>query len=95
VHSSSALYLHHSICQHMFVYMWGGRCGCHWQPKQLHDTAAACLWSLQLGIREYKQFLSFMCPGYQKTGVFPPWGTDPAMCPRPIFGMYDDHDSGW
>lgn len=50
---------------------------------------------LQLGIREYQQFLSFMCPGYQKTGMFPPLGTNPAMCPRPIFGTYDDHDSGW
>jgi hypothetical protein len=58
----------------------------------LCPTSAACL---QLGIREYQQFLSFMCPGYQKTGVFPPLGTDPAMCPRPIFGTYDDHDSGW
>lgn len=49
----------------------------------------------QLGIQEYKQFLAFMCPGYQNSGVFPPLGTDPSMCPRPIFGTYDDHDSGW
>lgn len=50
---------------------------------------------VQLGIREYRQFLAFMCPGYAASGVFPPLGTDPAMCPRPIFGIYDDHDSGW
>ncbi|GLI65466.1 hypothetical protein VaNZ11_008816 [Volvox africanus] len=28
-------------------------------------------------------------------GRFPPTGTDPAICPRPIFGVYDDHDFGW
>ncbi|KAG2450456.1 hypothetical protein HYH02_004958 [Chlamydomonas schloesseri] len=26
---------------------------------------------------------------------FPPTGTDPSVCPRPIFGVYDDHDWGW
>ncbi|GIL44626.1 hypothetical protein Vafri_2150 [Volvox africanus] len=28
-------------------------------------------------------------------GRFPPTGTDPTICPRPIFGVYDDHDFGW
>ncbi|GFR47159.1 hypothetical protein Agub_g8850 [Astrephomene gubernaculifera] len=28
-------------------------------------------------------------------GRFPPTGTDPSVCPRPIFGVYDDHDYGW
>ncbi|GLC64325.1 hypothetical protein PLESTF_000149400 [Pleodorina starrii] len=28
-------------------------------------------------------------------GRFPPAGTDPAVCPRPILGVYDDHDFGW
>jgi hypothetical protein len=36
----------------------------------------------QLSIPEYQAFLDFMCPGYQQTGVFPPWGSDPAMCSR-------------
>eukprot|EP00879_Flechtneria_rotunda_P012305 GHRR01012852.1.p1 GENE.GHRR01012852.1~~GHRR01012852.1.p1 ORF type:complete len:325 (+),score=82.73 GHRR01012852.1:519-1493(+) len=49
----------------------------------------------QLSVQEYRTFLSYMCPGHQNTGVFPPIGIDPVMCPRPIFGVYDDHDSGW
>ncbi|KAG2486941.1 hypothetical protein HYH03_014440 [Edaphochlamys debaryana] len=28
-------------------------------------------------------------------GRFPPVGTDPTSCPRPIFGVWDDHDYGW
>ncbi|WIA30967.1 hypothetical protein OEZ86_001015 [Tetradesmus obliquus] len=49
----------------------------------------------QLSIPEYQAFLAFMCPGYQASGLFPPLGSDPSMCPRPIFGTYDDHDFGW
>lgn len=69
----------------------------HGHTQGPHYTAAPlpCCCCCQLGIREYQQFLSFMCPGYQQTGVFPPLGTNPGMCPRPIFGTYDDHDSGW
>jgi len=26
---------------------------------------------------------------------FPPDGSDPTACPRPVLGVYDDHDSGW
>ena len=43
----------------------------------------------------YRAFLDFMCPGCQATGVVPPPGTETGMCPRPIMGIYDDHDFGW
>jgi alkaline phosphatase D len=29
------------------------------------------------------------------TGRWPPAGGDPAVCPRPVLGIYDDHDFGW
>jgi hypothetical protein len=76
--------------------LWPQRTSSSGDSPTAHTTAniVLCI-DLQLGIREYQQFLSFMCPGYQSSGVFPPLGTDPAMCPRPIFGTYDDHDSGW
>jgi alkaline phosphatase D len=53
----------------------------------------ACV--VQLSVPEYQSFLGFMCPNYQQWGVYPPAGADPAQCPRPVFGTYDDHDSGW
>eukprot|EP00892_Ulva_mutabilis_P008009 jgi/Ulvmu1/5580/UM023_0117.1 len=46
--------------------------------------------------RGYAQFLEFMCPMHtSRTAAFPPQGSDRTICPRPIFGVYDDHDSGW
>jgi hypothetical protein len=45
-------------------------------------AAAAATANFQLSIPEYQAFLDFMCPGYQQKGVFPPWGSDPAMCSR-------------
>ncbi|MCO5609407.1 hypothetical protein L7F22_063633 [Adiantum nelumboides] len=41
------------------------------------------------------QFLAFMCPGHRTKGLHPPTGSDPSVCPRQIFGTYDDHDYGW
>eukprot|EP00877_Chromochloris_zofingiensis_P012778 jgi/Chrzof1/7754/Cz02g35160.t1 len=49
----------------------------------------------QLSIPQYLAFLDYMCPNHQSKGAFPPIGSDPGFCPRPIFGVYDDHDSGW
>ena len=44
----------------------------------------------------YGQFLQFMCPQHMsRTAAFPPQGSDRAICSRPIFGVYDDHDFGW
>ncbi len=41
------------------------------------------------------QFLAFMCPGHRAKGLHPPTGPDPKICPRRIFGTYDDHDYSW
>lgn len=35
-----------------------------------------------------------MCPQARRTGIFPPIGQDPNICPKQIFGVYDDHDFG-
>ncbi|GMH45772.1 hypothetical protein BSKO_13735 [Bryopsis sp. KO-2023] len=43
----------------------------------------------------YLKFLNYMCPDFRSKGVFPPYGTDPEYCPKPILGTWDDHDSGW
>ena len=44
---------------------------------------------------DYTAFLEHMCPGALARGLWPPPGTDPGHCPRPILGTYDDHDFGW
>eukprot|EP00803_Ostreobium_quekettii_P006415 evm.model.scf_1038.4 EVM.evm.TU.scf_1038.4 scf_1038:28489-36391(-) len=49
----------------------------------------------QLLSRGYHSFLHYMCPSFLQAGVFPPTGTDPQVCPKPIIGTYDDHDYGW
>eukprot|EP00241_Pyramimonas_parkeae_P003592 CAMPEP_0114237380 /NCGR_PEP_ID=MMETSP0058-20121206/7357_1 /TAXON_ID=36894 /ORGANISM="Pyramimonas parkeae, CCMP726" /LENGTH=654 /DNA_ID=CAMNT_0001349413 /DNA_START=109 /DNA_END=2073 /DNA_ORIENTATION=+ len=49
----------------------------------------------QLQHRDYQQMLEYMCPGYLASGNFPPAGGDPQVCPRPILGVYDDHDFTW
>ena len=36
-----------------------------------------------------------MCPSHLRTGSYPPPGADPAVCPKPIYGVYDDHDFSW
>lgn len=51
--------------------------------------------TLQLANPGYRQFLEYMCPGYEKRVRFPPPGSDPSTCPHPILGVYDDHDFGW
>ena len=43
----------------------------------------------------YGSFLEYMCPNSLASNQFPPPGQDPDICPRPILGVYDDHDSGW
>ena len=43
----------------------------------------------------YGKFLEFMCPGSLRMNQFPPPGRDATICPRPILGVYDDHDFGW
>ena len=52
-------------------------------------------WQAALSSPGYRSFLEYMCPGNAKLGVFPPPGTDPEVCPRPILGTWDDHDYGW
>lgn len=42
----------------------------------------------------YNAFLQFMCPGFQAQGRFPPQGGNSSVCPRPVLGVWDDHDSG-
>ncbi|CAM9699898.1 unnamed protein product [Chrysoparadoxa australica] len=49
----------------------------------------------QLGNPDYSQFLEYMCPGTKATGLLPPPGGDPDLCPKPVIGTYDDHDYGW
>ena len=36
-----------------------------------------------------------LAAGAFAAGFFPPDGGDAAVCPRPILGVYDDHDFGW
>lgn len=52
-------------------------------------------WQAYLGNPDYLAFLDYMCPGSFAAGFFPPPGTDSSVCPRPILGIYDDHDFGW
>jgi alkaline phosphatase D len=40
----------------------------------------------------YTAFLDHMCPGAARAES-PPQGDDPSACPKPILGIYDDHDS--
>jgi len=49
----------------------------------------------QLAHEDYQLFLEYMCPNYADHGVFPPIGPDPSICPRMIFGTWDDHDFVW
>ncbi|KXZ56257.1 hypothetical protein GPECTOR_1g224 [Gonium pectorale] len=62
--------------------------------------AARDRWDHVVHSSDYRAFLDYMCPPGPgglgaALGRFPPIGTDPAVCPRPIFGVYDDHDFGW
>ena len=43
----------------------------------------------------YRAFMESMCPGSAAAGMVPPPGTDTQVCPRPVMGIYDDHDFGW
>ena len=58
----------------------------------------------QLALPEYRAFVDAMCPPPPPApsggrgaafAPFPPDGADPAACRSPIFGTWDDHDSGW
>lgn len=49
----------------------------------------------QLAHVDYQAFLESMCPNYEDHGIFPPTGPDPSICPRMIFGVWDDHDFDW
>eukprot|EP00249_Psilotum_nudum_P012012 c23529_g1_i1 orf=105-1763(+) len=49
----------------------------------------------QLSNPDYAQLLAYMCPGHRSKGLHPPIGPDRSVCPRQIFGTYDDHDYGW
>ncbi len=42
----------------------------------------------------YRAFLESMCPGSTAAGMMPPPGWDVTHCPRPVLGIYDDHDYG-
>ncbi|CAM6118223.1 unnamed protein product [Calypogeia fissa] len=59
-----------------------------------HDHALSRV-QAQLSNPDYAQFLAFMCPDHRAKGLFPPTGPDPSICPRRIFGTYDDHDYSW
>lgn len=68
-------------------------CGCTaYSLKAHHVTTPA---PLQLHLDSYRAFMEHMCPGTALAGQVPPPGTDPAACPKPIMGIYDDHDFGW
>lgn len=46
----------------------------------------------------YQAFLRYACPGFDAHAdgeplTVPP-GDDLAVCPRPVLGVYDDHDYG-
>eukprot|EP00200_Dunaliella_tertiolecta_P004176 CAMPEP_0202341118 /NCGR_PEP_ID=MMETSP1126-20121109/2261_1 /ASSEMBLY_ACC=CAM_ASM_000457 /TAXON_ID=3047 /ORGANISM="Dunaliella tertiolecta, Strain CCMP1320" /LENGTH=624 /DNA_ID=CAMNT_0048931911 /DNA_START=143 /DNA_END=2017 /DNA_ORIENTATION=- len=45
----------------------------------------------------YRAFLEYMCPGHgdKSQHPAPPQGSSPSVCPRPVLGVYDDHDWGW
>eukprot|EP00955_Chlamydomonas_euryale_P045434 353152-Chlamydomonas_euryale.AAC.1 len=49
----------------------------------------------QVRLPGYRAFLEYMCPGSAARPHWPPAGSDPAACPRPVLGTYDDHDFGW
>ncbi|EFN59092.1 hypothetical protein CHLNCDRAFT_137864 [Chlorella variabilis] len=44
----------------------------------------------------YRAFLRYSCPGHEAAtgGAMVPPGDDLAVCPRPVLGVYDDHDYG-
>jgi alkaline phosphatase D len=51
-------------------------------------------WIKTLSDGPYNDFLEYMCPKTIETGLFPPEGSNPNICHRGIFGIYDDHDFG-
>lgn len=78
-------------------------CDCeeNWLAKMPHSCMAGdhdharLRWENYLNVPEYGEFLDVMCPGARDAGLFPPPGTDLDVCPKPILGIYDDHDFGW
>ncbi|BFI29582.1 hypothetical protein AXG93_3242s1330 [Marchantia polymorpha subsp. ruderalis] len=78
---------------------------CNCTSDWLHQAPYSCMagdvdhalsrMQAQLSNPDYAQFLAYMCPGHRAKGLHPPTGTDPTICPRPIFGTYDDHDYSW
>ncbi len=82
---------------------WQGSCNCSasWLEKPPYRCKAGDIdyanqrWVETLNNNEYNSFLDFMCPRSRSLGYFPPRGSDPSVCDRAIFGIYDDHDFGY
>lgn len=82
---------------------WQAACNCtaSWllQPpygcRAAEPDYASDRWRKALQDRSYGRFLEYMCPNSLEQGYFPPPGHNSEICPKPIFGIYDDHDFGW
>ena len=82
---------------------WQAACNC--TPSYIHTPPYSChagdveyarqRWESALQNAPYNVFLDYMCPASRALGYYPPPGTNPAMCPHAILGIYDDHDFGW
>ena len=78
---------------------------CNCKPTYLKHPSTGCLsGNVQNAQRKveaiirspgYRAFVEYMCPGAALRGDFPPPGNERGACPRPILGVYDDHDFGW
>jgi hypothetical protein len=62
-------------------------------PGRLAQLHPHSVWALQINMPGYQRLLSYLCPGHQPGGP-PPDGGDPSTCPKPLLGIYDDHDFG-
>ncbi len=82
---------------------WQQSCNCSasWLEQPPYSCHAGDLeysanrWNKALTNGPYNNFLRYMCPRGLDAGYFPPPGSDPALCDKPIWGVYDDHDFGW
>ncbi|KAJ7525401.1 hypothetical protein O6H91_17G049000 [Diphasiastrum complanatum] len=78
---------------------------CNCSSDWLHESPHYCMTGsvehalsrvqAQLANPDYAQFLAYMCPEHRAKGLHPPIGSDLSVCPKSIYGTYDDHDYGW